>query len=94
MCKYVANIVSVNGGAVGNISPINEIHTGQNPARHLTLRGAAARGALTFFRLTREDNGIALNIVWVTNTSGQNKVARWRCSRLLNLTVIFFYVSG
>ena len=81
MCKYVANIVSVNGGAVGNISPINEIHTGQNPARHLTLRGAAARGALTFFRLTREDNGIALNIVWVTNMSEQNKVARWRCSR-------------
>ena len=72
MCKYVANIVSVNGGAVGNISPINEIHTGQNPARHVTLRGAAARGALTFFRLTREDYGIALNIVWVTNTSGQN----------------------
>ena len=57
---------------MGNISPINEIHTGQNPARHLTLRGAAACGALTFFRLTREDNGIALNIVWVTNTSGQN----------------------
>ena len=25
----------------------------------LTLRGAAARGALTFFRLTRDDNGIA-----------------------------------
>ena len=56
MCKYVANIVSVNGGAVGNISPINEIHTGQNPARHLTLRGAAARGALTFFRLTQSIN--------------------------------------
>ena len=35
----------------------------------------AARGALAFFRLTREDNGIALSIVWVTNTSGQN-VAR------------------
>ena len=32
----------------------------QNPARPLMLRGAAARGALTFFRLTREDNGIAL----------------------------------
>ena len=31
----------------------------QNPARPLTLRGAAARGALTFFRLTREDNGMA-----------------------------------
>ena len=45
---YVANVVCVNGGAVGNISPINEIHTGQNPARHLTLRGAAARVALTF----------------------------------------------
>ena len=28
-------------------------------ATHPTLRGAAARGALTFFRLTREDNGIA-----------------------------------
>ena len=25
----------------------------------LTLRGAAARGALSFFRLTRDDNGIA-----------------------------------
>ena len=36
----------------------------QNPARPLMLRGAAARGALTFFRLTREDNGIAQNIVW------------------------------
>ena len=43
-----------------------------NPARSLTLRGAAARWALTFFRLTREDKGIAKNIVWVTNTSGQN----------------------
>ena len=32
---------------------------GQNPARPLTLRSAAARGALTFFRLTRNDNGIA-----------------------------------
>ena len=31
----------------------------QNPARPLMLRGAAARGALTFFRLTREDAGIA-----------------------------------
>ena len=48
----------------------------QNPARPLTLRGAAARGALTFFILTREDNGIALNIVWATNTS----IARWHCS--------------
>ena len=28
--------------------------------------------ALTFFRLTRDDNGIAENIVWVTKTSGQN----------------------
>ena len=33
--------------------------SGQNPARPLTLRGAAARGALISFRLTREDNGIA-----------------------------------
>ena len=39
----------------------------QNPARPLTLRGAAARGALTFFRLPREDNGITMNIVWPFN---------------------------
>ena len=31
-----------------------------------------ARGALNFFRPTRNDNGIAYNIVWVTNTPGQN----------------------
>ena len=36
------------------------------------LRGATAREALTFFRLTRDDNGIAKNMIWVTNTSGQN----------------------
>ena len=45
---------------------------GQNPARPLMLGGAAARGTLTFFfRITRANNGIAKNIVWVTNTSGQ-----------------------
>ena len=59
MCVYVANVVCVNGGVVGNISPINEIHTGQNPARPLTLRDAAARGPLKCLLLTREDNGIA-----------------------------------
>ena len=42
--------------------------SGQNLARPLLLCGAAARGTLTFFRLTREDNGIAYDIVWVTNT--------------------------
>ena len=46
--------------------------SGQNAATPLSLHSAAARGALTFFRLTREDKGIAKNIVWVTNTSGQN----------------------
>ena len=51
---------------------------------------SSGRGALTFFRLTRGDNGIALNIVWASNTSGQNIVARWRCSRSLNSTVTFF----
>ena len=42
-----------------------------NPAR------PAAHEALTFFILTREDDWIAYNIVWATNTS----VAIWRCSR-------------
>ena len=53
-----------------------------------------ARGALTFFRLTREDNGITLNIVWpIKLTSGQNIGARWRCSRLQNIAVTFFFQS-
>ena len=33
--------------------------TWAEPARPLTLRRAAACEALTFFRLTRDDNGIA-----------------------------------
>ena len=38
---------------------------------HITLRGAAARGALTFLELTRVDNAINLIIVWAGQTKRQ-----------------------
>ena len=44
-------------------------------ARPLTLCGNAGLGTLTFSRLTREDNGIAWNIIWATNSSGQTSNA-------------------
>ena len=40
-------------------------------ATHITLRGAAARGALTFSELTRVDNAINLIIVWAKKTKRQ-----------------------
>ena len=40
-------------------------------ATHITLRGAAARGALTFLELTRVDNAFNLIIVWAEKTKRQ-----------------------
>ena len=40
-------------------------------ATHITLRAAAARGALTFLELTRVDNAFNLIIVWAEKTKRQ-----------------------
>ena len=66
---------SVNARAIHCIIPLKNCrghqHVRKEASRPLTLCGAAARGALTFFRLSRDDNGIAWNIVWGNKTSGQ-----------------------